>query len=70
VNPWLGLPEVIVDWNSSAARNYTIYQATQLEEPVTVWTMVDTLPGVGGRMSFTNGWPDATGSICIEARVP
>ena len=70
VNPWLGVPTQVLDWNSATGRTYTLYYTTELQDPVTVWTLFDQVPGTGGTISYTNAWPDPVGFYFLDVSVP
>jgi hypothetical protein len=44
-------PGVVISWNTSTGRTYTVYSATNL---LSTWSAVYQTPGSGSRASYTN----------------
>jgi len=70
INPFLGMPSLVLDWQSANGRRYNLYYATKLEHPATTWTLFDQITGTGGVLSSTNDWPDPTGFYLLEIEIP
>jgi hypothetical protein len=66
VNPVLGVPSAVLEWQSATGRTYTIYYTTELQHQTTVWTMFDQVAGTGGIISYTNAWPDPVGFYLLD----
>ncbi|HEY5915432.1 MAG TPA: hypothetical protein VJA21_33025 [Verrucomicrobiae bacterium] len=69
-NPFVELPAMVLDWQSVTGRTYNLYYATQLQSPVTVWRLLEQLPGTGGSISYTNDWPDPIGFYSLGVNMP
>jgi hypothetical protein len=69
LNP-LGVPAMVLEWNSITGRTYTIYYATNLQSGPVTWTWFDQVPGTGATISYTNPWPDPVGFYFLDVSVP
>jgi hypothetical protein len=70
VNPWLGLPSTIFEWQSVTGRTYTIYYSTAAQPGANVWMVLDQLQGTGGTMCYTNEWPDPVVFYMLDVSMP
>lgn len=70
VNPLLGVPSAVLEWQSVTNRTYTIYYATELQDQTGVWTLFDQVPGTGGIIRYTNAWPDPADFYFLDVSVP
>ena len=63
----VGPSDVVLGWDSSSAFDYVVQKTTNLVDGA--WDTLDTLPGTGASMAFTNAHSDAHGFYKVEVYV-